>query len=53
VLLTQYENGYFINSEFQRIGEELVDTVKECIRGVYQHKYQFIRNPEDITRKEP
>lgn len=42
-----------MNSEFQRIGEELVATVKECIRGVYQRKYQFIRDPEEITRKEP
>jgi hypothetical protein len=53
VVLTQYENGYFLMSEFQRVGSEFIASFKESIRNVYEHKYQFIRDPEQITRKEP
>lgn len=52
MVLTQYENGYFLVSEFQRIGSEFIAAVKDGIRSLYEHKYQFIRDPEQITRKE-
>lgn len=52
MVLTQYENGYFLTSEFQHVGSEFIASFKESIRKVYEQKYQFIRDTEQITRKE-
>jgi acyl-[acyl carrier protein]--UDP-N-acetylglucosamine O-acyltransferase len=51
-VLTQYENGYFQGVEFQHISAEFINTIKEAIRSIYDHKYQFIREPDEITRKD-
>jgi WD40 repeat protein len=52
IVLTQYENGYFQTSEFQHIAEQLIGELKGNIRSIYERKYEFIRQPEQICVRE-
>ena len=52
VVLTQYENGYYQNKDFAVVVEGLVENFKGSLRGVYDRKYEFIREPDEICQKE-
>ena len=52
VVLTQYQNGYYQNKEFQVIAGNLVEGLKDTLREVYANKFQFIREPDTLCQKE-
>lgn len=52
VVLTQYENGFFQIGEFQQIMGGLIEDLKGSIRAVYERKYEFIRQLEQIYQRE-
>lgn len=45
IVLTQYENGYYQNKEFQGISANLINEFKGNLRSIYERKYEFIREP--------
>lgn len=51
-ILTQYENGYYQNKEFQTIMNDLIGLVKGSLRDIYERKYEFIREPDSICQRE-
>lgn len=52
VILTKYENGYYQNKQFQNIAEDMLEQLKATLRSIYERKYEFIREPEEICQKE-
>lgn len=52
VILTQYENGYYQHKDFNLICNNLVESLKGNLRGIYDRKYEFIREPDEICQKE-
>lgn len=44
-ILTHYENGFFQQAEFKRVCDGIIGDVKSSLRGVYERKYEFIREP--------
>ena len=52
VILSQYENGYYQHKDFQAISANLIEEVKAHLRDIYDRKYQFIREPEQVCMKD-
>ena len=52
MILTKYENGYYQNKQFQTIAEDMLEQLKGSLRSIYERKYEFIREPEEICQKE-
>ncbi len=44
-ILTHYENEFFEQAEFKRVCDGIIGDVKSSLRGVYERKYEFIREP--------
>lgn len=52
LILTNYENGFFQPTEFQRTAEGLLNDLKTHLRGLHQRKFEFIREPENVCLRE-
>jgi hypothetical protein len=48
VVLTQYENGFYQNSDFQTITARLIADLKTSLQTLSEHKYEFIRDPDQL-----